>query len=154
MNNITRFVSAALMVLTASNAQATGEARVEVRGGINWASAFGITVSEEFLGLGAGYDFDIGKNTFIGPEVSAEKFLVDGSDIQWSVGGRAGAKLGDATRLYAAAGLTFVAGDSSPYAGVGVQQSFGRSFYGRVEYRRYFDVIDSNVAGLAFGLTF
>ncbi|WP_310497560.1 outer membrane beta-barrel protein [Sandarakinorhabdus sp.] len=154
MKNIVRFAGVALMALTASTAQAAGEARAEVRGGLAWFNGLGASGSEAVLGVAVGYDFDISDSAFIGVEGSADKVLVSGSDILWGVGGRVGAKLGDATRLYAAGGLGFGGGDTAPYLGVGAQQKFGGSFYGKLEYRRYFDIVDINTLAVGVGMTF
>jgi hypothetical protein len=155
MKMIARIAGAALLAATvASSAQAAGEGRVEVRGGIAWFNGFGASGSEAVIGVAGGYDFDLGDTVFAGVEGSADKVLATGSEVLWGVGGRLGAKVGDSTRLYVAGGLGFGGGDTSPYGGVGVQQKFGGNFYGKIEYRRYFDIIDVNTAAVGVGLTF
>lgn len=147
-------VTTAVLLLGVSSVAAhAGEARVEVRGGVAFASAFGFSTSEGVVGVAGGYDFDISDAAFIGAEGSADKVL-DGSSVFWGVGARVGGKLGDKTRLYANGGLGFGGGDTSPYAGAGVQQKLGGNFYGKIEYRRYFDTIDVNTAAVGFGLAF
>ena len=155
MKNSFRFASVALLALTASTAQAAGEGRFEVRGGVATASASGVSASEGVLGVGFGYDFDISKSSvFIGVEGGVDRVMVQGADLTFSVGTRVGAKLGDATRLFATGGYGFNGGDSSPYLGVGAQQKFGGDFYGKVEFRRAFDFIDVDYIVAGFGMTF
>jgi hypothetical protein len=155
MKMIARIAGAALLAATvASSAQAAGEGRVEVRGGIAWFNGFGASGSEAVLGVAGGYDFDLGDTAFIGLEGSADKVLVEDSDILWGVGTRVGAKVGEGTRVFAAGGLGFGGGDTSPYIGAGLQHKFGGNFYGKIEYRRYFDIIDVNTAAVGIGLTF
>lgn len=155
MKNSFRFASVALLALTASAAQAAGEGRFEVRGGVATVSAFGVSASEGIIGVGFGYDFDISKSSvFIGVEGGADRLMVQGAKITGSVGTRVGAKLGDATRLFVTGGLGFGDGESSPYLGVGAQQKLGGNFYGKVEYRRAFDFIDVDYIVAGFGMTF
>ncbi len=149
MKNIALVAAAALLVSGATAAQA-GEGRVEVRGGIAFASG----TSEAVAGAAAGYDFDLGDTAFAGIEGSADKVLTSGTSVLWGVGGRVGAKLGDQTRLYLNGGIGFCCGDSDFYAGVGAQQKLGGQFYGKIEYRRYFSVVDVNTAAIGVGISF
>jgi hypothetical protein len=150
MKMIAHIAGAALLAATAaSSAQAAGEARVEVRGGVAWAGN-----SEAVLGVAAGYDFDLGDTVFGGIEGTADKILVGGVPVVWGLGGRLGAKVSDATRLHLSAGVGFSSGDSAAYAGAGIQQKLGGNFYGKVEYRRYFGEIEINTAAVGVGLTF
>ncbi|WP_432767964.1 MAG: hypothetical protein HEQ22_11075 [Sphingopyxis sp.] len=145
-------VAAALLsavVATPALAAPAGEGHVEVRGGL----ITGNGIDEGTIGLAAGYDFDLGSTTFVGAEVAGDKVLVDGSDVQFSAGGRVGAKLGDAGKLYATGGYTFSDIDD-PYVGAGYQHKFGQNVYGKVEYRHQFisnfGDFDSFVAGVGF----
>ena len=145
-------VAAALLsavVATPSFAAEGGEGQVEVRGGL----ITGNGIDEGTIGLAAGYDFDLGETVFVGAEVAGDKVLVDGSDVQFSAGGRIGTKLGANGKLYATGGYTFSDIDD-PYAGVGYQHKFGTNVYGKVEYRHQFignfGDFDSFVAGVGF----
>lgn len=126
-----------------------GEARVEVRGGYVTGSG----LDDATLGVAAGYDFDLGSTAFAGAEVAGDKVLKDGFDVQFSAGGRLGAKLGDAGKLYATGGYTFSDIDD-PYVGAGYQHKFGTNLYGKVEYRHQFignfSDFDSFAAGIGF----
>src|SRR3546814_2843770 len=62
---------------------------------------------EGTAGLAAGYDFDLGSSTFVGAEIAGDKVLVDGANVQFSAGGRVGAKIGANGKLYATGGYTF-----------------------------------------------
>src|SRR3546814_15812393 len=61
---------------------------------------------EGTAGLAAGYDFDLGSSTFAGAEIAGDKVLVDGANVQFSAGGRGGAKIGANGKLYATGGYT------------------------------------------------
>ncbi len=147
--NLVAAAAVAALGLSASVAQA-GEARVEVRGGVAFANG----ASEAVAGAAIGYDFDLGATGFAGVEASGDKLLVGGASVVGGVGGRVGAKLGDATKIYANGGIGFCCGDSAAYAGAGVQQKFGGQFYGKIEYRRYFGQVDLNTATVGVGLAF
>ncbi|WP_260582534.1 outer membrane protein [Sphingopyxis sp. PET50] len=145
-------VAAALLsaiVATPSLAAEGGEGRVEVRGGL----ITGNGIDEGTLGLAVGYDFDLGDTAFVGAEVAGDKVLVDGADVQFSAGGRIGAKLGANGKLFATGGYTFSDIDD-PYVGAGYQHKFGSNVYGKVEYRHQFignfGDFDSFVAGVGF----
>lgn len=143
---------AAATVATPAFAQsAAGEGRVEVRGGIAWAEG----AEEAFAGVAAGYDFDLGDTAFVGVEGSADKVLADGAEVLWSIGGRVGAKVGDAGRVYALGGYGFADGSDGPFAGAGYQHNLGEKIFAKVEYRRTLvEGPDVNFAGVGVGLRF
>ena len=132
------------------------EARVEARGGV----VFGGGVDDEAIaGIAAGYDYDLGKNGFIGLEVSGDKILTSGTKVSFGASVRAGAKVADATKIYAIGGYNteFVddfAGQWS--AGAGLQQDIGSRLYAKVEYRHAFidDFNDSDVVVGGLGVRF
>ena len=145
-------VAAALLsavVATPALAAPGGEGRVEVRGGL----ITGNGIDEGTLGLAAGYDFDLGSAAFVGAEVAGDKVLVDGADVQFSAGGRVGAKVGANGKAYVTGGYTFSDIDD-PYVGAGYQHKFGSNVYGKVEYRHQFignfGDFDTIVAGVGF----
>ncbi len=149
-----KFIVAAALTAAAVSAPAFaaegGEGRVEARGGIVFASG----ASEAIAGVAAGYDFDLGETTFIGVEASADKILVDGSDILFGATARVGGKIGEKGKLYATAGYTFGEGDAF-HAGAGYQHAFGENAYGKLEYRRFFSsVVDLNVVAVGVGYKF
>ncbi|ABF52423.1 outer membrane protein [Sphingopyxis alaskensis] len=126
-----------------------GEGRVEVRGGL----ITGNGQDEATLGAAAGYDFDLGSSTFLGAEIAGDKVLVDGANVQFSAGARAGAKIGANGKLYATGGYTF--GDiDDPYVGAGYQHKLGQNLYAKGEYRHQFienfGDFDSFVVGVGF----
>jgi outer membrane immunogenic protein len=136
----------------AQSSGASGEGRVEVRGGIAWAGG----AEEAFAGAAAGYDFDLGDTTFVGIEAAADKVLVDGSEIFFTGAIRAGAKTGANGKVYVLGGYGFTdgAGDGA-FAGLGYQHKFGSNFYGKVEYRRTLvSGTDINFAGVGLGVSF
>lgn len=143
-------VAAALLTaIVATPAMAQGEGRVEVRGGL----ITGNGIDEGTIGAAAGYDFDLGSTAFVGAEVAADKVLVDGADVQFSAGGRLGAKVGAAGKAYVAGGYTFTDIDD-PYVGAGYQHKLGQNLYAKAEYRHQFinnfGDFDTFVAGVGF----
>lgn len=141
---------AAATVATPALAQ-SGEGRAEVRGGIAWAQGD----EEAFAGVAAGYDFDLGTTAFAGVEVGADKVLADGAHVLFSIGGRVGAKVGDAGRIYALAGYGNADGDDGAFAGAGYQHALGKNLYGKIEYRRTLvEGPDVNFAGVGLGVRF
>lgn len=127
------------------------EARVEARGGI----AFSGGAEEAFAGIGAGYDFDLGETAFAGVDVGADKVLVDGADVFWTIGGRIGAKVGGKGKVYALTGIGFSEGFEDAYVGAGYQHKLSDKIYGKVEYRRVLtEGTDVNFAGVGVGLAF
>ena len=127
------------------------EARVEARGGVIWVPG----QSEGTAGIAAGYDFDLGSSAFAGLEVSGDKILTSGTHVAVGFTGRGGAKLGGG-KLFATGGYTtsFATGaDGQWHAGAGYEHGFGNKFYGKVEYRHFFEHgfttdADAVVAGL------
>ncbi len=145
-------VAAALLtaiVATPAMAAEGGEARVEVRGGYITGSGF----DDATLGIAGGYDFDLGSTAFGGAEIAGDKVLVDGAKVQFSAGGRAGAKVGANGKLYANAGYTFGQIDD-PYVGAGYQHKLGQNLYAKAEYRHQFidnfDDFDTFAVGVGF----
>lgn len=145
-------VAAALLtaiVATPAMAAEGGEARVEVRGGYITGSGF----DDATLGVAGGYDFDLGSTAFGGAEIAGDKVLVDGADVQFSAGGRLGAKVGAAGKLYANAGYTFGQIDD-PYVGAGYQHKLTQNVYAKAEYRHQFidnfDDFDTFAVGVGF----
>jgi|EndMetStandDraft_5_1072996.scaffolds.fasta_scaffold51286_3 outer membrane immunogenic protein len=143
-------VSLAASLAIASPALAN-EARVEARGGV----IFGGGDEEGIAGIAAGYDYDLGSKAFIGPEVSADKVLEDGTRVTFGFGARAGVKLSEAGKLYAIG--TYQTKPCSGCdefwtAGAGYQHNFGSNLYGKVEYRHFIvdnaNDPDAVVAGL------
>ncbi|RYD44194.1 MAG: hypothetical protein EOP63_06805 [Sphingomonadales bacterium] len=145
-------VAAALLSAIVANpamAAEGGEGRVEVRGGL----ITGNGIDEGTIGAAAGYDFDLGSTAFVGAEVAADKVLVDGADVQFSAGGRLGAKVGAAGKAYVTGGYTFTDIDD-PYVGAGYQHKLGQNLYAKAEYRHQFisnfGDFDTFVAGVGF----
>ena len=143
-------VAAALLsaiVATPALAADGGEARVEVRGGY----ITGGGLDDATAGVAAGYDFDLGSSAFAGAEIAGDKVLIDGAKVQFSAGGRAGAKLGANGKAYVNAGYTFGQIDD-PYVGAGYQHKLGQNLYGKVEYRHQFIENFSDFDTFAVGL--
>lgn len=158
-NQIIRAVALAAATLGScallSTSAMANEARVEARGGVVWADG----ESDAVAGVAAGYDFDLGGSAFAGPEISADKVLTDDTRFSIGLGGRAGLKLGENGKLYAAASYQtkpcrFC--EEAATLGAGYQHAFGR-FYGKVEYRHFFvgdSLPDYNTAVVGLGLRF
>lgn len=142
--------------LVAATPALANEARVEARGGVVWNS----TDSEEIAGVAAGYDYDLGSTAFVGAEVSADKLLTDGTKVAFGFSGRLGAKVMENGKLYAAGGYNTESCDGCEGAwtlGAGYQHSFGK-FYGKVEYRHFFNdnalFTDTDAAVVGLGVKF
>lgn len=113
------------------------ETRVEARGGVIWNNGD----SEAIAGVAAGYDFDLGSSTFVGAEVSADKILESNTRVAFGFTGRAGLKTSEAGKLYVAGGYSTKpcrSCEDSLHLGAGYQHNFGKSLYGKVEYRHFF----------------
>jgi outer membrane immunogenic protein len=132
------------------------EARFEGRGGVIWSGGN----SEGIAGVAAGYDWDLGDNAFAGLEVSGDKILESNTRVSLGVGGRVGAKLGEAGKLYVVS--TYQTKpckfcEESVSAGAGYQHAFGESLYGKIEVRHNFvgnGVKDSNTVAVGIGTKF
>ena len=142
--------AAAASVAVASPALAN-EARVEGRGGVIWSAGD----EEAIAGVAVGYDFDLGSATFAGAEITADKILTSGTKVTFGFNGRVGAKLGEASKLYAVGGYNTEPCDLCDGAwglGAGFQQGFAGNLYGKVEYRHNFvenwDDTDTLMVGL------
>ncbi len=144
-------MAAAAAALAAVPAQAN-EARVEVRGGAAWGGGG----TEAFAGVGAGYDIDVSETVFVGVDAGADKLLVNGAEVLWSVGARIGVQQGGKGKFYALGGVGFCCGEQDPYAGVGYQISLGEKAYVKGEYRNVFvnNSDDVSFAGLGIGFRF
>jgi len=152
-----RFVALSLIAaLAAATPAMANEARIEARGGVIWGSG----ESDAVAGVAAGYDFDLGSNAFVGAEISADKVLTDDTRFSFGFGGRAGVKVSDAGKLYAAGSYQtkpcrFC--EESWTLGAGYQQGFSGNLYGKVEYRHFFvgdNLADYNTAAVGLGYKF
>lgn len=146
-----KFAALATLAVAAVAAPAqANEARVEARGGI----AFAFGDEEAVAGVAAGYDFDLGEDGFAGVEVSADKVLRGGFDVQFGFTGRVGINTSEAGRLYVNGGYT--AGELDDWRmGLGYQHDLGESLYAKVEYAHIFERgIDPDVALVGLGMRF
>ena len=151
---------AAAITSTAANA----EGYVELRSGM----AFGPDVTTESIGLAAGYDADIGSGAFIGAELTADTNSSFDTPV-YGLNLRVGGKTGEASKLYATAGIAryeyagfislpsyslFYSGwDTDFVAGAGYQHKIGNSTRLSVQYQRYFDT-QYNRASVGIGFEF
>lgn len=149
-----------LIALAATMAVATpalaNEARVEARGGVIWDGG----TTEDFWGMAAGYDFDLGEKAFAGLEVSGDKIGSTGTKVAFGLTGRLGAKVSEKGKLFVDGGYTTEPCDlceDSLHAGAGYEQGFGSNLYGKVAYRHYFvgnGVSDSDAVTVGLGFKF
>jgi outer membrane immunogenic protein len=146
------YVAALVAMTAAAPAYASGEGRVEARGGI----AFVGGQEEAFIGGAAGYDFDLGDKAFVGVEGSVDKVLEGDTKALFSAAARLGVKAGDKARIYALGGYSIAGNADNPFVGAGVQFNLGTKAYGKVEYRRVLSngFKDVNFAGVGFGIRF
>jgi outer membrane immunogenic protein len=151
--NLHHVAIALFAALTAASPALAGEGRIEARGGYYKDVGPGAGVA----GIAAGYDFDIGSQAFIGPEVSIDKVLRSGNEYLFGLTGRAGVKLGERGKLFVAGGVTPKSVEESPYRlGGGYEHRLGGNLYIKAEYRHYFaersvfDSGDSVTAGVGF----
>jgi outer membrane immunogenic protein len=143
--------------LAAASPAFANEARVEARGGVIWGGGD----TEATAGAAVGYDIDLGTSAFAGAEISGDKVLMSGTKVAFGYTGRAGAKLGEAGKLYANGGYTSEFCDScegSWHVGGGYQHDLGSQLYGKVEYRHFMPKAagaeTSNAVGVGVGLRF
>ena len=149
-----------LIPLAASLAIATpalaNEARIEGRGGVIWNNQG----TDPIAGVAVGYDWDLGSSTFVGAEVSGDKIIKDGTRISVGVGGRIGARIGTAGKLYGVGAWQTKPCrlcEDSIGVGAGYEHSLGQNLYGKVEYRHNIvgnNVSDTDVAGVGLGMRF
>ena len=137
--------------MVAAPAYASGEGRVEARGGIAFAGG----AEEAFAGIAAGYDWDLGDSGFIGVEASADKVLVGGADVLFGGAVRAGIKAGDKGKAYVLGGYGFTDNADDAFVGVGYQHKLGSKVYGKLEYRMILNQGSNiNFAGVGVGVAF
>lgn len=140
---------AAVAAVAVTTPALANEARVEARGGVIWDGSD----SEATAGVAAGYDYDLGSKLFVGVQASADKVLTSGTRVSWGLGGRIGAKVLPATKLYAVADW-----ESKPCrycnsavgVGGGVQQDLGQRYYVKAEYQHL--LIGDNTPDADLGL--
>lgn len=152
MNTYKMIGGAAALAIAFSSAPAfANEGRIEARGGV-------ISVlddEEATIGVAAGYDFDLGDTLFVGGEVSADKVLVDDSDIYVGFTGRVGARIAEATRIFVAGGYTVGEGEDTEHLGAGVQHAISDRIYLKAEYRHFFgDFADADSGVVGLGVRF
>jgi len=132
------------------------EARVEARGGVIWSDGD----SQDFWGMAAGYDFDLGEKAFAGLEVSGDKIGTSGTKVAFGVTGRLGAKVSEKGKLFIDGGYTTEPCDlcaDSTHLGAGYEQGFGNNLYGKIAYRHYFTnkgFSDSDAVTVGLGIKF
>ncbi len=136
-------------------------------------------------GVEAGYDFKVGKSVVVGPYVNFEKSSVENSDgvnvfkvkDNFAAGLHLGYALSEKGQIYLKAGyaklriggqvevapntvVAFNDSGSGVQGAIGYEQSFGKNFYGRVEfgYGDNGEIVGLNVqrrhAGIALGARF
>ncbi|MFN9578910.1 MAG: hypothetical protein ACK56H_02320 [Novosphingobium sp.] len=132
------------------------EARVEARGGVIWSDGD----TQDFWGMAAGYDFDLGEKAFAGLEVSGDTMGTSGTKGAFGVTGRLGAKVSEKGKLFVDGGYTTEPCDlceDSRHLGAGYEQGFGNNLYGKVAYRHYFvgnGFSDSDAVTVGLGIKF
>lgn len=141
---------AAAATLVATPALA-GESRVEARTGINWGEGIGASFAS--AGVAVGHDVEIGSG-FAGVEVSADKLLVQDTNVGFGLALRLGTSVAEAGRIYAIGGYetTFEDNIDDWNVGAGYQHSFGK-VYVKAEYRRHIDS-DANSVLTGIGIKF
>lgn len=126
-----------LASLAVASPALANEARIEARGGVVWDS----NDSEATAGVAVGYDWDLGANTFVGLETSADKILTSNQRVTFGIGGRVGFKTSPDGKLYA---VSTYQTKNCKYCeefvslGAGYQHNLGNNLYGKVEYRHNF----------------
>jgi outer membrane immunogenic protein len=151
---IMRLVLLALgAAMVAATPALAGEARVEVRSGVDWT---GGQSAKGVVGAAAGYDWTLPGGAFVGAEESIDKTLTSGAHVRWGSSGRIGLHVTPTDKLYATAGYNYGKGPNATDVGAGWEHSFG-PMYGKVEYKRFFNedgVRDNNAALVGVGMHF
>ena len=115
--------------------ESTGGPRVELRGGVAWSHGH----TDPVIGAATGYDFDLGKGSFAGAEVSVEKMLADDTHWEWALTGRLGTPVSKRGKVFANAGYTFTHYEEAPHLGGGYEHHIGTGkAYVALEYRHVF----------------
>ncbi len=125
---------AAAAAAAAATPALANEARIEARTGVIWDGSD----SDAVAGVAAGYDYDLGDKLFVGVQGSADKILASNTRVSWGVGGRIGAKITPATKLYAVAdweSKNCRYCNSAVAVGGGLQQDVGSRYYVKAEYQ-------------------
>lgn len=153
------FIAASAIVATPASAQDASGGRIGVELGLLDDDFLG--TEEVSYGLTAGYDFDLG-SVVVGPVAGYTSAFDNEFDIrELSVGGRVGAKVGDASLFYGAVSYSNIDSDYLPGSldgvkfGLGFEQDFG-GFYAGIEtrYGTYDYDIDLYQTVLAAGVKF
>lgn len=151
-----KFLIALAATATVTSPALANETRVEARGGVIWDGG----ETEDFWGLAAGYDFDLGDKAFAGLEVSGDKVGASDTKVAFGLTGRLGAKVSERGKLFVDGGYTTKPCDlceDSLHAGVGFEQGFGNNLYGKVAYRHFFvdqGLSDSDAVTVGLGFRF
>ncbi len=122
-----RFLSAALAATCAFAAIpcSANELRIEARAGVIFVE-----------------DYDLGDTAFVGAEISADKVLVEDTDIYFGFSGRGGARIGENGKLFVAGGYTAGEGEDVWHAGGGYEHRIAGNIYLKAEYRHFFSDFD------------
>ncbi|MFC0202972.1 outer membrane protein [Novosphingobium soli] len=125
---------AAAAAVAAATPALANEARIEARTGVIWDGSD----SDAVAGVAVGYDYDLGEKLFVGVQGSADKVLTGGTRVSWGAGGRIGARVLPATKVYALAdwqSKNCRSCNSAVGVGGGVQQDLGSRTYLKAEYQ-------------------
>lgn len=127
------------------------EGRVEARGGVVWDSG----TTEDFYGVAAGYDWDLGDKAIVGLEISGDKIAATDTGLGIGFTGRVGLKAGEKGKFVVDGGYTTFTCDlcdDAVHAGAAFEQGFGGNLYGKIAYRHYFVDSATDVDAVAVGL--
>lgn len=129
-------------VAALSTAPAFAGFNADVHGGISRFSALGSNGGTQFsYGAGLGYDFDVSKTVFVGPQVGIDGETVSSgfSGVNLSAVIRAGVKVSPADKLYVLGGYANQSASGTSVdgwrLGAGYERSFGKMMFAKVEYR-------------------
>ena len=135
------YAATAAVIFTATPALAEGN--VDVHGGISGTCVEGACDSAKFVvGVGAGYDFAVGNNVFLGPQANVDLIRIGDSTLgNYSLVARLGTKIGEKSKIYALGGyagqeLGGGLGVASGWRlGAGYEHLLGKNIFLKIEYR-------------------
>lgn len=112
--------------------------------------------SEAVGALVLGYDWDLNETLFVGAEASLEKVFARDTAASLALGARAGAKVGEETKVFVIGGYAFEKEEDRPFVGAGIEQGVAERIYVTAFYHRLFSdgPHDADVYGIGIGLEF
>lgn len=135
-------LAAVAIGMFASSSPAFADGNIDIHGGISRTCVIVCSSTAITYGAGLGYDFDVGKNVFVGIQGGIDSMRIDGENFaNYSAVARVGTKIGESDSIYALGGyagmdLKYGRGTANGYRlGGGYEHRFGKTLFAKIEYR-------------------